>query len=1788
MNFTNTQITNLKAGIDASLKNIQSKIEATVFAETLPLIGANLAQSAGNVNDFSTHHVDLVRFAVNGALSSLNGDLSFGNVANEINDGLTGIGHVDINEVGGEIVLTFSTGGTESAGNLIDQNLGLPGLGLQVTGGSAETVVTTAANFTVGMAGNAFYFDAANEQVTLDITATADLTNASGEFNGLDSRVSTVGMGNAFQGAFVVDVAGGRLTKDAASSAGVATKLTGQFGGEFQVITDVGVAVMPDIDTTVKVGWDFANAPVNGAKANDGSFGNVPTVSLESGVVLSSFFGEFIDPIFSKIKVVTDPIKPVVDALSASIPFLSGLGLPSSLADFLGIGPQVQVLKSVIDFVDAGAESADIAKVNLGKLIYGATQDIRGGAFDLAALDFSQSTFEPALSAGAQSAALGRLLSIGGLLGGAAVAPAEGIAATATLDGGSFSFPILDTSKPGIFELLAGKTTDLFFADLPELNAGLNYSEFFPILGPLGARVEGAINLNVNLDFGFDSSGLNAYRNGGNASQIFNGFYLSDHWDAKKNDGAELTVSASLQAFAELNLLLARAGVGGGLFANIFFDLNDVKKDGKIYLDELSQTISSGDIFSTSGNVSAGLSAYLKVGFGPFSKTFRKNLASVTLLEFGVRDLAAETPKLAQSQGSNLILNVGANAEAREFGVLDDDPGEVSELGEIIRRGDEVTISTVNGSLLVTQTRPGDGDGETAPRQTVPGSYDAKSVGKIVVAGGHDNPRLIIFEQSVTKRVVFTAGDGVARVSSGSGKDSLIGSSFDDVFNGGSGNDALIGNRGADRLFGDDGKDYIDGGIGDDTLGGGAGADTLIGGKGFDLVTYITSSQPVSVSLLFPFLNKGDAKGDKLVDVEEIGGTIYDDILSGNSSSNYFKGYEGNDQLFGGGGADSLEGGSGADVLDGGPGIDTAVYNSGRGLSNVVVNLAANVDNGGDGTNDTLTDIENILGGEGNDTIVGNAIGNVLDGGPGDDTIAGAGGVDTLIGGTGNDSIMGDGDDVVSYEGASNRVEVDLRDGTAVERPESEEPTTTDTLSGIRTVIGSYFNDVIYGDDGNNRIDPKLSREARTTGGDVVDGGGGTDTLVIDYSVGDAPLGINSKLSGVNIIPFFGFVSISRKLNGADFDIVTASEVEQLDFTGGRQDDAVEGFIGADTLRGGGGADALDGADGDDFIEGGDGDDFLFGRDGADHLDGGAGNDWVFVDDRGDTVGGGLFDDAIGGSGIDTLFVDYGFRNYKVFVRDGQIRSEDSGGGAGYVVNHTSFEHFNISAGNQPDTLSGGAGTDTIHAGGGADVLTANAGADALFGDGGDDTFNVNPFLALGATLNGGLGEDTLNVDASKSTKVLVMTESLFQTANFIKLAQFSFVKNLTGQFEYSDIENIQLFGTKYSDTYRGGPASAVIFSGNGNDTLNGGSGIDLFSGGKGNDVLNGGGGDDTLLGGDGNDTMFAGSGKDRLEGGKGDDTYHVSYEPMGIEDTATESPNAGYDVVIATGEGWFLGPNFEELRLSSNAEAYGHGNEGDNLIIGPENAVGRLYGGEGDDILRGGNSNDILDGEEGIDRMSGGRGNDTYFVDHFKDRIAEITGTAGGVDTVITSASYELPKNVENLTLLVGATKGVGNNIANIIMGHSGTNALFGGGGNDTLLGGDPTTGWTGANSYDRLVGGPDADIFVLHSAGRELYLSETGNGYADYADTDFAPGQGDRLHLGGNPRNYFLSPVTRVGLQIEASDSGDAELTGLFFDKNGSREFEPEFDDLVATMPRIRDDLFVSEIADFFAAPV
>jgi len=110
--------------------------------------------------------------------------------------------------------------------------------------------------------------------------------------------------------------------------------------------------------------------------------------------------------------------------------------------------------------------------------------------------------------------------------------------------------------------------------------------------------------------------------------------------------------------------------------------------------------------------------------------------------------------------------------------------------------------------------------------------------------------------------------------------------------------------------------------------------------------------------------------------------------------------------------------------------------------------------------------IENAIGGSGNDTINGNALNNVLTGNGGNDTIRGGAGTDTA-----------------SYSTASSAVTVNLAAGTATGGAGN------DTLNSIENVIGSGFDDRIIGSSGANRI-------AAGNGVDVVTLGAGNDIFV--------------------------------------------------------------------------------------------------------------------------------------------------------------------------------------------------------------------------------------------------------------------------------------------------------------------------------------------------------------------------------------------------------------------------------------------------------------------------------------------------------------------------------------------------------------------------------------------------------------------------------------------------------------------------------------------------------------------
>jgi Ca2+-binding RTX toxin-like protein len=129
-----------------------------------------------------------------------------------------------------------------------------------------------------------------------------------------------------------------------------------------------------------------------------------------------------------------------------------------------------------------------------------------------------------------------------------------------------------------------------------------------------------------------------------------------------------------------------------------------------------------------------------------------------------------------------------------------------------------------------------------------------------------------------------------------------------------------------------------------------------------------------------------------------------DDTIVGSSGSDTIIGGPGNDQLQGNSGGDILVGGIGNDALDGGQGFDTANYS--EATSSIVANLNGAQQAYGLASEvgiDTLSSIENIIGGAGNDVISGDDNPNILVGNGGNDTLVGGGGIDRLVGNAGDD-----------------------------------------------------------------------------------------------------------------------------------------------------------------------------------------------------------------------------------------------------------------------------------------------------------------------------------------------------------------------------------------------------------------------------------------------------------------------------------------------------------------------------------------------------------------------------------------------------------------------------------------------------------------------------------------------------------------------------------------------------------------------------------------------------------------
>jgi len=363
-----------------------------------------------------------------------------------------------------------------------------------------------------------------------------------------------------------------------------------------------------------------------------------------------------------------------------------------------------------------------------------------------------------------------------------------------------------------------------------------------------------------------------------------------------------------------------------------------------------------------------------------------------------------------------------------------------------------------------------------------------------------------------------------------------------DILYGSDGPEWIYGHGGNDWLYGLGGADVLLGGEGGDILTGGSGADHIDGGEDRDTASYLDSTVGVVVNLATGEGDGGTAEGDTLDNIENLEGSIHDDLLFGDAGVNLLSGDDGNDflsgggehdTLFGGNHNDTLKGGGGADYLNGGNGTDTASYY--ESPEGVVVWLDANVGGGGDAEGDTFFSIENVIGSVHDDYLWGHAGANELNGLDGSDWLEGFGGADTLHGGDG----------------------IDVLDGGA----------NGDTL------WGGDDNDSLWGGDGLDTLNGGA-------GYDTMIGGTGDDTYYVD-GVGDAV----TEYGGEGIDSVWSEVSWTLTA-GADVEYLSAigDAWESIHLTGNSSGNEVTGHAGSNVINGGDGNDTLTGGGGQDWF----------------------------------------------------------------------------------------------------------------------------------------------------------------------------------------------------------------------------------------------------------------------------------------------------------------------------------------------------------------------------------------------------------------------------------------------------------------------------------------------------------------------------------------------------------------------------------------------------------------------------
>ncbi len=382
----------------------------------------------------------------------------------------------------------------------------------------------------------------------------------------------------------------------------------------------------------------------------------------------------------------------------------------------------------------------------------------------------------------------------------------------------------------------------------------------------------------------------------------------------------------------------------------------------------------------------------------------------------------------------------------------------------------------------------------------------------------------------------------------------------------------------------------------------------------------------------------------------------------------------------------------------GGSGIDTLDYSGFSAATVVNVNLTTGVRNGG-----TVSNIERVIGGAANDSLVGDAFANWLIGGPGNDTIVGNGNDDILVGDT---------------------ADIDLNGNALVEVSTLTDFSGNDTISSGAAGLGFTL---ILGGSGLDTLNAGTGRA-------IVVGDHGK--LLFTNGILSSFESTNSTVGAVDTITVQGGVQ-NIVIGGAGADSITATNGTNL-LIGDDASITVNGLAVA------GATSASSASAAGDTITGGLGSDWVIGGAGVDTINAGAGNDIVLGDYGVLTLTNGLpssvatTEPAVGGNDVITLGADSdvalgGFGSDTFTDAGGQnaiVGDEGIVTFAGRLISRIE------SVGNTgaADTFTGATGDDLVIGGAGGDTINAGAGNNVAIGDFGVISLNGGIVVSVEAT----------------------------------------------------------------------------------------------------------------------------------------------------------------------------------------------------------------------------------------------------------------------------------------------------------------------------------------------------------------------------------------------------------------------------------------------------------------------